>query len=44
MDGEEASHKWVDAAVIGIRAGWEMGKSIAAIGPEKPRVKGAQIS
>jgi len=44
LDGEEAAHKWVDAAVIGIGTRWEWRKGIAGIGSEKPGIKGAPIS
>ena len=44
MDGEEAAHEGVDAAVIGIAARFESGKGIAGVRPYEAGIKGTGIS
>ena len=44
MDGEEAAHEWVDAAVIWIAARVESGKGITGVRPYKAGIKGTGVS
>jgi len=44
MDGEEAAHEGVDAAVIGIAARFEFGEGIAGVRTYEAGIKGTLVS
>lgn len=44
MDGEEAAHEGVDAAMVGIAARGELGKGKAGVGTQKTGIKGTLVS
>ena len=44
MDGEEAAHEGVDAAVVGIATGAKLRKGKTGVGTQKARIKRTLVS